>query len=70
MIQYVEFVADYICMMLIDEKIFNVENPFPWMNLISVGVKQNFFELKSSNYSKTACITSSEQTQIAFDEDF
>ena len=70
MCQYVEYVADHLCVNLINKKIFSTENPFPWMNLISVDKKVNFFENRSVNYSKTSVITSSEQHEVRFDEEF
>ena len=70
MCQYVEYVADHLCVNLINKKIYNSENPFPWMNLISVDKKVNFFENRSVNYSKTSVITSSEQHEVRFDEEF
>ena len=33
------------------EKIYNVENPFPFMELISIDSKTNFFEKRVSEYS-------------------
>jgi ribonucleoside-diphosphate reductase beta chain len=70
MCQYVEYVADHLCVNLINKKIYLTENPFPWMNLISVDKKVNFFENRSVNYSKTSVITSSEQHEVRFDEEF
>jgi ribonucleotide reductase beta subunit family protein with ferritin-like domain len=40
------------------------------MNLISVEGKTNFFEKKNSSYSRTAVITTKEQQEVRFDEDF
>lgn len=68
--QYIEFVADHLCDSLIEEKIYNVENPFPWMELISLEGKKNFFEKKVSQYAKQSVITSIEESEIRFDTDF
>lgn len=67
---YVKFVADHLCDALIDEKIYNVENPFSWMNLISLEGKKNFFEKRVSQYAKQSVITSKEENNIEFDADF
>lgn len=67
---YIKFVADHLSFSLINEKIFNVDNPFPWMNLISLEGKKNFFEKKVSQYSKQAVITSKEENEIKFDTEF
>ena len=68
--QYIQYVADHLSVNLINERIYNTENPFPWMNLISVEGKTNFFEKRVSNYSRTAVITTKEQQEVRFDEDF
>jgi ribonucleoside-diphosphate reductase beta chain len=68
--QYIQFVADHLSVSLIEEKIFDVENPFPWMNLISLEGKKNFFEKKVSQYAKQSVITDKEENEVRFDEDF
>ena len=40
--------------MLFFLKIFNVENPFEWMELISVQGKTNFFEKRVGEYANVA----------------
>ena len=40
------------------KKIYNVPNPFDWMELISMEVKTNFFERKVSDYQKTGVYNS------------
>lgn len=52
MINYIKCVADKIYEMICAEKIYNVENPFEWMNVISLQNKSNFFETTVSEYSK------------------
>ena len=64
MCQYVEYVADHLLYNLIGEKTYNTPNPFDWMNLISLENKANFFENRSSNYSKA------EYQEIEFEADF
>lgn len=51
MIQYIKFVADRLIVQLGYKKIYNVTNPFPWMELISLEGKTNFFERHVSEYS-------------------
>jgi ribonucleoside-diphosphate reductase beta chain len=70
MCQYIEYVADHMCMSMIEDKIYNVENPFPWMDLISLEGKTNFFEKRVSSYAKQSVITHESQKEISFDEDF
>ncbi|MEC8242146.1 MAG: ribonucleotide-diphosphate reductase subunit beta, partial [Candidatus Thermoplasmatota archaeon] len=42
--QYIEFVADRLLVSLGAAKLYNVANPFPWMEMISMQGKTNFFE--------------------------
>jgi len=51
MIQYIKFVADRLVVQLGYKKIYNVTNPFPWMELISLESKANFFEKRVSEYA-------------------
>jgi ribonucleotide reductase beta subunit family protein with ferritin-like domain len=51
MMQYVEFVADRLCLQLGYDKIYGSTNPFDFMELISVETKVNFFERTNSEYS-------------------
>ena len=52
MIEYVEYVADRLLVSLGYSKLYNAENPFDWMNLISIDGRTNFFERKVSEYQK------------------
>jgi len=51
MTQYIEFVADRLCLQLGYEKIYKSSNPFDFMELISVESKVNFFERTNSEYA-------------------
>lgn len=51
MTQYIQFVADRLCIQLGYEKIYNSTNPFDFMELISVESKVNFFERTNSEYA-------------------
>src|SRR6056300_738086 len=52
--QYIEYVSDRLLLMLGLEKVYNSSNPFPWMELISVQGKTNFFEKRVGEYSNIA----------------
>jgi ribonucleoside-diphosphate reductase beta chain len=52
MTQYIEFVADHWLSVLGCEKIYKVENPFSFMDFISLQGKTNFFEKRVSEYIK------------------
>lgn len=68
MTQYIKFVADRLAVQLGYKKIYNVSNPFEFMELISLDSKTNFFEKRVSEYA-LATVTGKED---AFDisEDF
>lgn len=51
MTQYIKFVADRLCLQLGYKKIYNVGNPFDFMELISMESKPNFFERVVSDYA-------------------
>jgi ribonucleotide reductase beta subunit family protein with ferritin-like domain len=51
MTQYIQFVADRLCVQLGYKKIWNAVNPFSFMETISIERKTNFFESKVSEYA-------------------
>jgi ribonucleotide reductase beta subunit family protein with ferritin-like domain len=51
--QYIEFVADRLLVQLGYEKLWKSENPFDFMEMISLRGKSNFFELKVSDYARS-----------------
>jgi len=67
--QYVRFVADRLLVDLGLEKIYNMENPFDFMELISLEGKTNFFEKRVSEYKKST-MHSSGDSGFSLDEDF
>jgi ribonucleoside-diphosphate reductase beta chain len=50
--QYIEYVGDRLLVQLGLPKVWNVNNPFDFMEMISMTSKTNFFENKVSQYSK------------------
>jgi len=51
MTQYIQYVADRLCVQLGYKKIYNVKNCFEWMELISLESKVNFFEKRTDAYA-------------------
>jgi ribonucleoside-diphosphate reductase subunit M2 len=51
MSQYIRFIADRLCVQLGYDKIYDESNPFPWMELISLESKKNFFEARNDAYA-------------------
>ena len=60
--KYIEFVGDHLAVQLCGEKIYNTENPFSWMEMISLEGKTNFFENKVSDYA----LASTDKTEEDF----
>ncbi|XP_026386091.1 ribonucleoside-diphosphate reductase small chain-like [Papaver somniferum] len=58
MSQYIEFVADRLLQALGYSKLYNVSNPFDWMELISLQGKTNFFEKRVGEYQKASVMSS------------
>ncbi|KAL6509167.1 hypothetical protein OROGR_022477 [Orobanche gracilis] len=58
MSQYIEFVADRLLNELGYGKLYNVGNPFDWMELISLQGKTNFFEKRVGDYQKASVMSS------------
>ncbi|KFG25938.1 ribonucleoside-diphosphate reductase subunit M2 [Nematocida ausubeli] len=69
MCQYIEFVADRLLLALNEEKIFNAQNPFDFMELISLRRKANFFEMRVGEY-KRASVGAPQSQGFAMNDDF
>jgi len=78
MCQYIEFVADRLLVSLGNDKVYNVTNPFDFMDMISLQGKTNFFEKRVSDYSKAninhsstpTAETDSSHKAFSLEEDF
>ena len=71
MTQYLEFVTDSLLVELQCEKVYNVTNPFDFMDMISLQGKTNFFEKRVSEYQKAGVLNNDTRSEeISFDEDF
>ena len=53
MSQYIEFVADRLCLQYGMSKLYGSKNPFEFMEAISLERKANFFEGRVAEYSKS-----------------
>jgi ribonucleotide reductase beta subunit family protein with ferritin-like domain len=67
MSQYIEFVADRLAVQLGIQKIYRAQNPFDFMEMISLEGKTNFFEKKVSEYSRVRDVADNIRLD---DEDF
>lgn len=73
MSQYIKFVADRLLVALGYERKYNVENPFDWMEFISLQGKANFFERRVGDYQKASVMSSLDGGKnyvFKIDEDF
>lgn len=68
--QYMEFVADRLIYDLGYPKIYGAKNPFPWMEIISMQGKTNFFEKRVGDYRKAGIMDSKEDRKFKLDTDF
>ncbi|XP_077971220.1 ribonucleoside-diphosphate reductase subunit M2 B-like isoform X2 [Styela clava] len=68
--QYIEFVADRLLVALECPKVYNVENPFDFMELISLEGKTNFFEKRVGEYQKAGVMSNSEDMKFTLEADF
>ena len=69
MTTYIEFVADRLSLQLGYDKIYDSNNPFDFMEMISVQGKTNFFEERVSDYS-LANIENNNDNSFEFNDDF
>lgn len=70
MSQYIEFVADRLLMELGNDKVFNVSNPFDFMEMISIQGKTNFFEKRVGEYQKAGVLNNDGSQNFTLDEEF
>ncbi|XP_029369946.1 ribonucleoside-diphosphate reductase subunit M2 B [Echeneis naucrates] len=68
--QYIEFVADRLLTDLGQAKVYHVENPFDFMESISLEGKTNFFEKRVSEYQRFGVMTNTMDGAFTLDADF
>jgi len=68
--QYIEYVADRLLLMFKLDKVYNTNNPFDWMEMISVQGKTNFFEKRVGEYSNVANPEMESNHTFSLEEDF
>jgi ribonucleoside-diphosphate reductase subunit M2 len=69
MSEYVRYVADRLIVQLGYSKIYNVSNPFPFMDRIALENKVNFFEERPLEYNR-ANVGKTDVYDFSLDEDF
>ncbi|XP_043363425.1 ribonucleoside-diphosphate reductase subunit M2 B isoform X2 [Dermochelys coriacea] len=68
--RYIEFVADRLLTELGFPKVFQAENPFDFMENISLEGKTNFFEKRVSEYQRFAVMAETTDNVFTLDADF
>ena len=64
MAKYIEFCADRLIDALGYKKIYNTENPFEWMEMISLQGKTNFFEKRVGEYQKSGVMNNNPEDRV------
>lgn len=71
MSQYIEFVADRLLVALGYQRLYNVSNPFDFMEMISLQGKTNFFEKRVAEYQKAGVMgEKGDSHKFSLDEEF
>lgn len=68
--RYIEYVADFWLVRLGYSKLYSTSNPFGWMENLSLQGVSNFFECRSSEYSKANVLAAEDEADFALDVDF
>lgn len=70
MTTYIQFVSDNLLVKLGYQKIWNVTNPFDFMESISMEGKTNFFESRPTQYQKASVLNTGKENIYDANEDF
>ena len=70
MSQYIKFVSDRLLLSLNYEKLWNEENPFDFMESISMEGKTNFFESRPTQYQKASVLNTGRDNSFTQLDDF
>ena len=67
--EYIECVADRLLVSLGNNKVYGTSNPFPWMEMISLQGKTNFFEKRVGDYQKAGVMSTNKEDKVFSMED-
>jgi ribonucleoside-diphosphate reductase beta chain len=70
MVTYIQFICDFWLIKFGYSKIFNVKNPFSFMDYSALEIKTNFFEKYNSQYSKSGVGKKPEDMKFSLDAEF
>lgn len=68
MCEYIEFCADRLIVALGYPKVYNAQNPFPFMEKISTQGKTNFFEERPTEYGKAGVEAGEKTVEVDYDD--
>lgn len=68
--EYVKYCADHLLQRIGIKKLYNANNPYPWMDMISIDSKSNFFEKRVAEYSLATVGNNVEDNSFSMDGDF
>ncbi len=68
MCEYIEFCADRLILALGYPKVYNAQNPFPFMEKISTQGKTNFFEERPTEYVKAGVESGEKKVEMDYDD--
>lgn len=68
--KYIKYVADNLLERFGYSKLYHVENPFPWMETLSLENKTNFFEYRPTEYQKADVLNKTKAESYTFSDDF
>ncbi len=68
--EYISYCADRMLLSLGYSKLYNANNPFEWMELISIQGKTNFFERRVGEYQKAGVTGNRDDQKFSLDCDF
>jgi ribonucleotide reductase beta subunit family protein with ferritin-like domain len=68
--EYVKYVGDHLLQRLKVKAAYGAANPYPWMDMISIDSKSNFFEKRVAEYSLSTVGNNAIENGFAEDEDF
>jgi ribonucleoside-diphosphate reductase beta chain len=67
MLQYIKYIADWILINLDYQKLYNVVNPFSFMDNLGMQSKSNFFDERTSTYQNAHIFNSSKKYELVDD---
>ena len=70
MTEYIKFVADRLLKSVGYDSLYGASNPFPFMQLQTLGTKHNFFEKFPSEYQRAGVMAKPEDQTFGLDETF